>query len=124
MVLIYSGGCEQNMHVYRLCGIFRCRVLLCIRDTSVCRRYIASDDGKKGDVTSSEDNNGALPEEPSNCCMSGCENCVWIQYAEELLKRFSDGDEKARTTILSKVTDPTMKSFLLTELKMLKLKNS
>ncbi|XP_046991411.1 UPF0651 protein P31B10.02, mitochondrial isoform X1 [Schistocerca americana] len=112
------------LYVYRLCGIFRCRMLLCIRDTSVYRHCISSDDGKKGDVISSEDNTGELPEEPTNCCMSGCENCVWIQYAEELLKRFSDGDEKARTTILSKVSDPSMKSFLLTELKMLKMKKS
>ncbi|KAF2148212.1 hypothetical protein K461DRAFT_282631 [Myriangium duriaei CBS 260.36] len=24
------------------------------------------------------------PEEPDNCCMSGCVNCVWDQYREEL----------------------------------------
>ena len=24
------------------------------------------------------------PEEPDNCCMSGCVNCVWDQYGEEL----------------------------------------
>ncbi|TLD37283.1 hypothetical protein E2P81_ATG04095 [Venturia nashicola] len=24
------------------------------------------------------------PEEPDNCCMSGCVNCVWEQYREEL----------------------------------------
>lgn len=24
------------------------------------------------------------PEEPDNCCMSGCVNCVWDRYGEEL----------------------------------------
>lgn len=25
-----------------------------------------------------------LPEEPDNCCMSGCVNCVWETYREEM----------------------------------------
>lgn len=24
------------------------------------------------------------PEEPDNCCMSGCVNCVWDRYGEEI----------------------------------------
>ncbi|KDR24304.1 hypothetical protein L798_06766 [Zootermopsis nevadensis] len=61
----------------------------------------------------------SLPEEPTTCCMSGCANCVWIQYAEELSKIYADGGEKARSIILSKVSDPNTRAFLMMELKRL-----
>uniref|UniRef100_T1I0R3 Oxidoreductase-like domain-containing protein n=1 Tax=Rhodnius prolixus TaxID=13249 RepID=T1I0R3_RHOPR len=57
-----------------------------------------------------------IPELPTNCCMSGCANCVWIQYAEELTKIFKDGGDKSREIILKKVDDPNMKAFLSLEL--------
>lgn len=57
-----------------------------------------------------------LPEEPTTCCMSGCANCVWIEYADQVSKMFKSG-EKAREVVLSKVSDPNMKAFLLMELK-------
>ncbi|PSN36847.1 Oxidoreductase-like domain-containing protein 1 [Blattella germanica] len=59
----------------------------------------------------------SLPEEPTTCCMSGCANCVWIEYAEELSKIYEDGGEKAKEIILSKVTDPNTRAFLMMELK-------
>lgn len=58
-------------------------------------------------------------EEPTTCCMSGCANCVWIEYAEKLSKRLQDGGDKAKEAIM-KMSDPNMKAFLLTELKSLK----
>ena len=40
---------------------------------------------------------GTRPEEPDNCCMSGCVNCVWDAYREEVEawagRRESPGDE-------------------------------
>jgi len=59
---------------------------------------------------------GITPEIPTNCCMSGCANCVWIQYAEELAKFYEDGGEKARKAI-EEIDDPMMKAFLQMELK-------
>ncbi|KAL1116019.1 hypothetical protein AAG570_005514 [Ranatra chinensis] len=63
------------------------------------------------------DNSIELPEEPTDCCMSGCANCVWIDYAEELMELFKDGGEKYKKIITEKVKDPNMQAFLLTELK-------
>ncbi|KAF6214386.1 hypothetical protein GE061_009126 [Apolygus lucorum] len=60
-----------------------------------------------------------LPEEPTNCCMSGCANCVWIKYAEDLIKQFDGGSDLARKMILEKVEDPNMRAFLEMELRTL-----
>ncbi|CAH1280026.1 unnamed protein product [Diabrotica balteata] len=62
------------------------------------------------------------PEEPTTCCMSGCANCVWIEYADELQKYFQDGGERAREEINNRVTDPNMKAFLSHELRMRNIK--
>nr|CAI5829141.1 unnamed protein product [Callosobruchus analis] len=58
------------------------------------------------------------PEVPTNCCMSGCPTCVWLDYAEKLLERYKDGDQKAIKEINEKITDPSLKSYLLFELRM------
>uniref|UniRef100_A0A8D8MNM4 Oxidoreductase-like domain-containing protein 1 n=1 Tax=Culex pipiens TaxID=7175 RepID=A0A8D8MNM4_CULPI len=71
-------------------------------------RYLCS---KKGTGKTIE-----LPEEPTNCCMSGCQNCVWIQYASELTKILDDGGEQAREIVLQKISDPSLKIFLRMEL--------
>lgn len=60
-----------------------------------------------------------LPEKPTNCCMSGCANCVWIDYAKELTRIYSDGGSKAQKVILEKISDPSLKIFLQMELKAL-----
>lgn len=60
-----------------------------------------------------------LPDEPTNCCMSGCANCVWIEYAKQLTKIYSDGGSTAQKLILEKITDPGLKVFLQMELKTL-----
>uniref|UniRef100_A0A182K3B7 Oxidoreductase-like domain-containing protein n=1 Tax=Anopheles christyi TaxID=43041 RepID=A0A182K3B7_9DIPT len=57
-----------------------------------------------------------LPPEPTTCCMSGCQNCVWIQYAADLTKILDDGGEKARAIVLEKISDPSLKMFLKMEL--------
>lgn len=59
-----------------------------------------------------------LPEEPTTCCMSGCPNCVWLEYADKLTAYFEDGGEKAIKEINKKVQDSNIKAFLLHELRM------
>ena len=44
---------------------------------------------RRAEVTASSRNIAGIvvppkPEEPDNCCMSGCANCVWDMYGEEL----------------------------------------
>lgn len=59
-----------------------------------------------------------LPDIPTTCCMSGCANCVWIEYANKLNEIFKDGGEKSLKIIEEKITDPNMKAFLKMELKL------
>lgn len=65
-----------------------------------------------------------LPEAPTNCCMSGCANCVWIDYAKQLTRIYSDGGSKAQHLILEKISDPSLKVFLKMELTALGKSNS
>lgn len=64
-----------------------------------------------------EQNLSSIPEPPTTCCMSGCANCVWIEYAEKLTAYFKDGGDKARKHILDSVTDSNMRAFLMMELR-------
>ncbi|XP_049540877.1 oxidoreductase-like domain-containing protein 1 [Anopheles darlingi] len=70
----------------------------------------------KGEPTKTTDSIPELPPEPTTCCMSGCQNCVWIQYAAELTKILDDGGEKAREIVLQRIEDPSLKMFLRMEL--------
>ena len=59
-----------------------------------------------------------IPEEPTTCCMSGCANCVWIEYAENIKNVLGDSDsKKIAQKILDKIQDPNMKAFLSMEFK-------
>ncbi|KAM0730654.1 Oxidoreductase-like domain-containing protein 1 [Formica fusca] len=59
--------------------------------------------------------------EPTNCCMSGCANCVWIQYAERLSSAIEAVNVDLQKAILEKVQDPNMRAFLMMELRCRKL---
>ncbi|CAM1318685.1 OXLD1 (predicted) [Pycnogonum litorale] len=59
---------------------------------------------------------GEPPTAPSTCCMSGCANCVWIKYSEELIEYYNDGGEKAREAI-EQMEDENVKAFLKLTLK-------
>lgn len=54
---------------------------------------------------------------PTTCCMSGCVNCVWVQYAEKLQKILKTSDDEVRKIIMEKVEDPNMRAFLMMELR-------
>ncbi|KAG5680139.1 hypothetical protein PVAND_009664 [Polypedilum vanderplanki] len=60
-----------------------------------------------------------LPEEPTNCCMSGCENCVWKQYALDLIHLYDHSNEEAKKKIMAKIKDPTLQVFINMELQFL-----
>ena len=57
-----------------------------------------------------------LPPVPTTCCMSGCANCVWIEYAENLLSNYGDNAEDVKKNILSQIDDPSLKAFIEMEL--------
>lgn len=66
----------------------------------------------------SSSNYPKLPEEPTTCCMSGCANCVWIEYANSVREILSDYDSNETIkVVLEKVQDPNMRAFLAMELK-------
>jgi hypothetical protein len=56
------------------------------------------------------------PDLPTSCCMTGCSNCVWIGYAEELAKYYGDGGAKAREAI-KQIPDQNLRAFLEMEIK-------
>ncbi|XP_014205721.1 oxidoreductase-like domain-containing protein 1 [Copidosoma floridanum] len=59
--------------------------------------------------------------EPTNCCMSGCANCVWIEYAEKLSEFLKDSPGDIQKLIMDKIQDPNMRAFLSMELRLRKI---
>ena len=71
-----------------------------------------------------ESNEAAVPEPPaaSLCCMSGCANCVWLDYADEMIKHFeAKGEKLPPKEILDLVDkgiqDEMVKAFVKMEIK-------
>lgn len=72
------------------------------------------------DKVNDDDDGGASkkpPEPPDNCCMTGCANCVWLKYADELTEYYKDGGVLADEAIDS-IKDPSLKAFLKMQQKM------
>jgi len=65
--------------------------------------------------------NKSPPEVPTCCCMSGCENCVYIQYAVEMADYFKDNGATA-LKIIDAIQDETLKTFLKMEIEHILLK--
>ena len=73
--------------------------------------------------SSDKNNPTSIPDAPSNmCCMSGCANCVWLDYADEMMKYYETKGEKLDLNVVLKeieenIEDPMIKSFIKMELK-------
>lgn len=68
------------------------------------------------------------PPIPVTCCGSGCQNCVWIEYAQKLLdyykRKYSDGETGLKKALeeIEKIEDENLKTFIRMEIGF-KLKN-
>lgn len=63
---------------------------------------------------------GPPPDPPVYCCRSGCPTCVWLEYADDLVRYYSagEGGDKAVQAVKDNVDDPNLRSFILLELQM------
>ena len=68
------------------------------------------------------------PPIPVTCCGSGCQNCVWVEYAERLLDyykgKYSNGEAGLRKALteIEKLEDENLKTFIKMEINF-RLKN-
>ena len=76
--------------------------------------------GMSSDETKEPMKSAKVPEPPENCCQSGCDNCVWIRYAEELAEIYRDGGTEAQKQIDKLISDPSLKVFIKTQIKFAK----
>ncbi|XP_059165391.1 uncharacterized protein LOC131947977 [Physella acuta] len=93
-------------------------VSLTVQPESVCIPGITTDlNGGSSEQVVSPVPLGQIvpPEPPINCCMTGCVNCVWIAYAEELKEYCKSVGGDPKDTI-DKITDPSLRAFIKMEL--------
>ena len=70
----------------------------------------------------SEEGPKAAPELPTTCCESGCANCVWLDYGQELVEYYQArgevvGLDQLLEVVRGSVQDPMVRAFVVMELK-------
>lgn len=88
------------------------------QDIAPCLQTLVNNNCDKMSSNDIVPGKGRPPEPPVDCCMSGCVNCVWIQYAEELKQYYSDGSDRALKEI-DKIENQSLKAFIKLELGLL-----
>ncbi|EFP08214.1 hypothetical protein GCK72_013657 [Caenorhabditis remanei] len=64
-----------------------------------------------------------IEPEPGLCCQEGCESCVWLVYAQELLDYYrqkypTDTLNKVKEEIGDKIESPSVREYVMMELAM------
>ena len=75
---------------------------------------ISHEDGTSNDSNAEKDEE-LVPPDPETCCGSGCVNCVYIKYVQDVLKRDPNDREKVKE-ILDEIEDFNVRMFLKLEL--------
>lgn len=96
-----------------------------------CQKKSLSNDSKDSkdskdlpDSTLKTNDSVKWPEmpDPNLCCRSGCEKCVWIEYALELERLIQNVDSNFIDDLLKKnVDDESVRSFIKMQLKLKQL---
>ena len=79
-------------------------------------------DSKKSKIGFNTNDQQGL-EPPANlCCMSGCTNCVWMKYADNLMQHYAEKRstiemQKLLSEIEENIDDPMIKAFIKLEIK-------
>ncbi|KAG5900582.1 hypothetical protein JTB14_022885 [Gonioctena quinquepunctata] len=116
MIVVTSQYLSLSLRVIQRQALFICR--RCNSDSRDAKDKKSDASNSTQDEKLDAKKTRIFPEEPTTCCMTGCAECVWLEYAEKLSEYFGDSGEGALKEINEKITDPNMKAFLLHELRM------